>query len=177
MATSVVAKGKLHLMAVDGITSIPPGWALDASGNPTEDIQAALGGMMLPVGGHKGYGLALVIDALCGVLTGAAFGTHIVNLYDQGPQAQNVGHLFAALDVGVFMPVDAFKAQMDQFIREVRAQPRLPGVERIFVPGEIEHERAEENLPRGVSLSEAGWQELDALAEGLGVTPLADRLG
>jgi LDH2 family malate/lactate/ureidoglycolate dehydrogenase len=177
MATSVVAKGKLYLMAIDGVTSIPAGWALDADGNPTQDIQAALDGMMLPVGGHKGSGLALVIDALCGVLTGAAFGAHIVNLYDEGQQAQDVGHLFAALDVGVFMPVEGFRARMDRFIREVRAQPRLPGVERIFIPGEIERERAEKNLPRGMSLSEAGRRELDGLAQRLGVTPLTERLG
>jgi LDH2 family malate/lactate/ureidoglycolate dehydrogenase len=177
MATSVVAKGKLYLMAMDGVTSIPSGWALDAEGNPTQDIRAALDGMMLPVGGHKGSGLALVIDALCGVLTGAAFGANIGNLYAEGQQAQNVGHLFAALDPGVFMPLGDFKARMDQFVREVRAQPRMPGVERIFLPGEIERERAEENRPRGISLSEAGRQELDRLAEGLGVTSLTDRLG
>jgi LDH2 family malate/lactate/ureidoglycolate dehydrogenase len=86
-------------------------------------------------------------------------------------------YLGTPADVSVFMPLEDFRARMDQFIREVRAQPRLPGVERIFTPGEIERERAEKNLPRGIRLSDAGRRELDALAQRLGVMPLTERLG
>ncbi len=176
MSTSVVARGKI-VMAHKAGQSIPPGWAIDEEGRPTQDTEAALRGAVLPVGGYKGAGLALAIDALCGVLTGAAFGTHIVDLYDERDRVQNVGHFFAALDVEAFMPVDVFKARMDQFVREVRAQPRLPGVERIFIPGEIEYEQAERSARLGVPLPEAGRQELNRVAARLDVTLLSERLG
>lgn len=172
MSTSIVAKGKIIIDHKNGQNEIPPGWAIDEAGRPTTSAEAAIRGAVLPMAGHKGSGLALVIDALCGVLAGAAFGPHIVHLYDQGDQAQNVGHFFMALDVESFMPIAAFKARMDQFVQEIRAQPRQPGVERIFVPGEIEHERETESREIGIPLSEAGRQELDDLAEQLGIASL-----
>ena len=128
---------------------------------------------MLPMAGHKGAGLALMIDVLCGVLTGAAFNRHLVSLYDESEQPQNLGHFFMALNVESFMPVAAFKVMMDAFVQDVRAQPRQPGVERIFVPGEIEAEREEENRRLGIVLTEAGQAELNALAKRVGVAPLA----
>lgn len=175
MSTSVVARGKI-VMAYKAGQRIPPGWAIDAEGRPTEDPAAALQGAVLPLGGYKGAGLALVIDALCGVLSGAAFASHIVDLYDQGDRVQNVGHLFAALQIDAIMPAAEFKARMDQFVREVRSQPRMPGVERIYVPGEPELEQEERSIAEGVQLPEAGWAELDALADELGVATLAARV-
>jgi LDH2 family malate/lactate/ureidoglycolate dehydrogenase len=176
MSTSVVAQGKIIMAHKNGQNQIPLGWAIDEEGRPTESTEAALHGSVLPIAGHKGAGLALVIDALCGVLTGAAFGNHIIRLYDTGNQAQNVGHFFMALNVETFMPLAAFKARMDQFVQEVRAQPRQPGVERIFVPGEIEAEQAEESYRLGIPLPEAGRQELDELAGELGVASLTQLL-
>jgi LDH2 family malate/lactate/ureidoglycolate dehydrogenase len=172
MSTSVVAKGKIIIDHKNGQHEIPLGWAIDEAGHPTTSAEAAIRGAVLPMGGHKGSGLALVIDALCGVLTGAAFGPHIIHLYDEGDQAQNVGHFFMALDIETFMPIAMFKARMDQFVQEIRSQPRQPGVERIFVPGEIEHEREEESRKKGIPLSEAGRRELDELAERLGIVSL-----
>jgi LDH2 family malate/lactate/ureidoglycolate dehydrogenase len=175
MSTSVVARGKI-VMAQKAGQELPPGWAIDEYGEPTQDAAAALRGAVLPMAGYKGAGMALMIDALCGVLTGAAFGNHIVDLYDQGDQPQNVGHFFVAIDIGLFMPVDAFKARMDQFIQEIRSQPRMPGVDRIFMPGEIEQETAEQTARTGVVVPEVGWRELDALARSLKVRPLGQRI-
>jgi LDH2 family malate/lactate/ureidoglycolate dehydrogenase len=175
MSTSVVARGKI-VMAQKAGQELPPGWAIDEYGEPTQDAAAALRGAVLPMAGYKGAGMALMIDALCGVLTGAAFGNHIVDLYDQGDQPQNVGHFFVAIDIGLFMPVDAFKARMDQFIQEIRSQPRMPGVDRIFMPGEIEQETAEQTARTGVAVPEVGWRELDALARSLKVRPLGQRI-
>jgi LDH2 family malate/lactate/ureidoglycolate dehydrogenase len=149
---------------------IPAGWAIDRDGNPTQDAQAALEGAVLPVGGYKGSGLALIIDALCGVLTGAAFGTHIVNLYDEGSEAQNLGHFFLALNIESLMPLEKFRARMDAFVREVRAQPRMPGVEHIFVPGELEFAAERKSFEEGIVLP--GVALLEPTAEQLGVTPL-----
>jgi LDH2 family malate/lactate/ureidoglycolate dehydrogenase len=175
MSTSVVARGKIVMLQKLGLP-IPAGWAIDAHGRPTEDAAAALAGAVLPMAGHKGSGLALAIDALCGVLAGAAFGPHIVDLYDQGDQPQNVGHLFLALDVEAFMPLAQFQDQIDQLAREVRAQPRQPGVERIYVPGELEYELAERSRSEGVALLAAGVRELDTLARQLKIAPLSERL-
>jgi LDH2 family malate/lactate/ureidoglycolate dehydrogenase len=174
MSTSVVARGKIVMMNKAG-QDIPEGWALDEHGQPTRDSGAALRGVVLPFGDYKGSGLAFVIDVLCGVLTGAAFGPHIVDLYDEGERVQNLGHFFAAMDVETFMPAAIFRARMDQLIREVHGQPTRPGVERIFVPGEIEQEKIEESLRLGVPLAAAGMAELDCLAARFGVQALSDR--
>lgn len=175
MSTSVVARGKIVMAQKKG-ESIPPGWAIDEDGQPTTDAAAALAGAVLPFGGYKGSGLALLVDVLCGVLTGAAFGLHIVNLYDEGERTQNVGHFFVALDPRSFLPDGDFEARMDQFVREVRTQPRMPGVDRIYLPGEIEFEQAEESARFGVVLPEAGVAELDQLALELGIRPLQARV-
>lgn len=175
MATSVVARGKIVMAQKEGRT-IPAGWAIDPEGNPTEDPEAALSGAVLAMAGYKGAGLALMIDLLCGVLTGAAFGPHIVDLYDGSTSVQNVGHFFAAIDVEAFMPLAAFRARVGQFVDEVRAQPRLPGIDAIHLPGELELAAAERARRNGIIIPEAGWHELDTLAQRLEVTPLEDRL-
>ena len=177
MSTSVVARGKIVLMQMSGQQSIPDGWAIDSEGRPTTDASAALKGAVLPLGGYKGAGLAMVIDILCGVLTGAAFGPHIVNLYDEGERAQNLGHVFGAVSVDFFGPADQFEARLDEMVREVRSQPRQPDVDRIYVPGEIEHERMQQSARDGVPLSEAGVRELEHLAQSAGVAGLTSRLG
>jgi LDH2 family malate/lactate/ureidoglycolate dehydrogenase len=176
MSTSVVAKGKITMAYKNGEEEIPLGWAIDENGQPTRSTAAALRGAMLPMAGHKGAGLALIIDALCGVLTGAAFSKHIVSLYDEGERHQNVGHFFIAVNVETFVPAEIFKSRMDAFVQDIRAQPRQPGVERIYVPYEIEYEQEEKNRRLGILLSKAGWQELNELAARLGVTPLAELL-
>ena len=175
MSTSVVARGKI-VMAHKAGEPIPPGWAIDEDGNPTQDTAAALRGAVLPMAGYKGAGLALMIDVLCGVLTGAAFGRQIVDLYDEGEQQQNVGHFFVAVDIDTLMPLELFRARMAEFAAEVRAQPRLPGVERIYLPGEPEQAKSAEAARHGVLLPEASWLELDELARRYDVTPLAERL-
>jgi LDH2 family malate/lactate/ureidoglycolate dehydrogenase len=117
-----------------------------------------------------------VIDVLCGVLAGAAFGPHIIDLYDQGDQPQNVGHFFLALDVQAFLPLAQFQEQIDHLVREVRAQPRRPGVERSYVPGEWEYELAARSQREGVPLPAAGVRELDELARQLDIMLLSERM-
>jgi LDH2 family malate/lactate/ureidoglycolate dehydrogenase len=175
MSTSVVARGKI-VMAHKAGEPIPPGWAIDEEGRPTQDTGAALRGAVLPMAGYKGAGLALMIDLLCGLLTGAAFGPHIVDLYDESDRHQNVGHFFMAVDIDVFIPIEAWKARVEEFAQEVRSQPRQPGVDRIYLPGEIEYERIMESARTGVLLPEAGWSELDELAMRLDVQPIHERI-
>ena len=163
-------------MAHKAEQKIPAGWAIDAEGLPTEDAGEALLGAVLPLAGYKGAGLALMIEALCGVLTGAAFGPHVTDLYDESESAQNVGHFFAAFSVDAFMPVAIFNERLDHFVSEVRSQPRMPGVDRIYLPGELEFEARDRALQSGIPISASGWSELAALADHQGVTSLNERL-
>lgn len=159
MATSVVARGKIIVAAQKG-DSIPLGWAIDKAGNPTTDANAALEGSVLPIGGPKGYAISMFIDILSGVLTGAGFGKYVNNMYENWEQPQNVGHFFIALDIGKFIPVDHFKARMDDYIRSLKAEPKAPGVQEIFIPGELEHRQTVKRKAVGIELPLKVVQEL-----------------
>lgn len=171
MACSIAARGWIMLAEKRG-EPIPEGWAIDAQGNPTQDPTTALAGTVLPIGGHKGYGLSMLVAILTGVLTGAAVGTagFLGRDFRQATdRPQDCGHLLAALDIARFMPVPVFKARMDQLIRDMRAAERAPGVERIYVPGGVEHASALEAEKLGVPIEEAVLKELEALGRRLGV--------
>jgi LDH2 family malate/lactate/ureidoglycolate dehydrogenase len=169
MACSVAARGWIMLAEKRG-EPIPEGWAIDAQGKPTQDPKAALEGTVLPIGGYKGYGLSMLVAILTGVLTGAAVGAAAFggNLGATN-RSQDCGHMLVALDVARFMPAPAFKARMDQFIRDMRASDRAPGVQRIYVPGEKEHAQAEEAAQLGVPIEETVLKELEALGRRLQV--------
>jgi len=170
MATSVVAKGKVQLMAREGRTTIPPGWALDVEGNPTQEVQAVLnGGMMLPVGGPKGYGLALVVEVLSALLAGADFGPHLGNMYRDFDRPQNIGHFFGALDVAAFLPIADWTARIDQMIDEIKAVPCAPGYDEILMPGEIEHRCAERYQAEGIPMAPDVYDEIARIATAFGV--------
>lgn len=164
MATSVVARGKIIVAAQKG-EEIPPGWAIDKDGNATTDAAAALNGSVLPVGGPKGYAISMMIDILSGVLTGAGFGPYVNNMYENWEQPQNVGHFFLAIDVGRFMPIAQFKARMDDYIRQLKAEPKAPGVAEIFIPGELEHRQTLKRQQTGIALPVKVAQELDAIGK------------
>jgi LDH2 family malate/lactate/ureidoglycolate dehydrogenase len=168
MATSVVAGGKIMLAANAG-QSIPLGWALDGDGNPTTDPRAALGGgMFMPVGGPKGYGLAIVLDMLCGLLTGADYACHLGKQNDP-TRCENAGHFFMAIRIDDFVPIAEFRERTAQMIEELRASKRAAGAERIFLPGEIEWERKQERLASGIPLPAETVQKIAAAGERVGV--------
>ena len=172
MAVSVVAAGKVALAKRKG-ESIPADWAFTDTGEPTTDPNLAT--LMAPVGGPKGYGLAVVLDALCGVLTGALFGQDVRRGgIPNTPQA--MGQLFMALDVGHMMDVDEFKQRMDTQIRQMRNSEKAAGVERVYLPGEIELERKENFLRDGIAFAAEIVEDLDAMAETLGIPSLSGRL-
>ena len=168
MATSVATRGALKI-AEKRNQKIPLGWATDRWGRPTEDPQEALQGSLLPIGGPKGYGLALVVDILCGVLSGADFGSHISDLFGDSSRRQSLGHFFTAIDVASFMPIEHFKKRMDQIITEIKLCRRAEGVEQIFIPGEIEFLTQERRLREGIPVSRTTLFELQQLASQFGV--------
>lgn len=163
MANSTSGKGMIRWYLEEG-RAIPEDWALATDGRRTTDAAEGLAGTLFPLGGAKGYGLAVVVDALTGVLTGSAFGRSCF-----GAEWQNVGHLLIALDVSRFGPVEAFKERMDALIGEIRSTPRAPGSDAIFLPGELEALRAEERRSRGVPLEASRFRALVALGQDLGV--------
>ncbi len=156
MATSIVPIGKITVYQKTG-QPIPAGWGVDATGNVTTDPNAVLnGGALLPLGGteemrgYKGYGLALMVDALCGVLAGAAFSDAVGEPSQNN--AANVGHFFAALNIEAFQSLDKFKQDMDAYIQKLKQSPKAAGQPRIYIPGEKEYELADQYLRDGVPL-------------------------
>jgi LDH2 family malate/lactate/ureidoglycolate dehydrogenase len=171
MATSVTAKGYVMMAKIKGQETIPAGWALDVRGRPTTSTAEAVAGTLAPVGGHKGYAMSFMVDVLCGVLTGAGFGPHINSLYDPVAvgQGQNTGHLFAAIDISRFMEPARFKERLSQMCAEIRATERAEGVERIYVPGEIEHEKQRTYERDGIPIAEGVRRDFKAVADELGI--------
>ena len=169
MALSEAALGKIRLAASDG-RSIPATWATDADGIPTTDPEAALAGLLLPTGGPKGYGLALVVDVLSGVLSGGAFGADVKGLYADVSLPNDCSHVFIALDPAVFGTGDDFAARTEDLARQVRASRLAPDVEAVLLPGQRERENAEIAREKGVAVSAAVLDALRSTADRLGVT-------
>lgn len=140
MALSEASMGKIRLAAQQG-GEIPATWATDADGLATTDAEAALDGLLMPMGGHKGYGLALVVDILTGVLSGGGYGSHVKGLYADTSVPNDCSHAFLALDVAAFGDVDAFAGRLADLAAQITGSPRAPGVERLLMPGQSEAER------------------------------------
>ena len=167
MAQSVVAWGKIFL-AAQRREKIPPTWALNADGEPTEDPHEAMTGVLLPVGGYKGYGLALVMQVLSSMLSGSTFGPTMPPMADPTiPQGH--GHFFLALDIAHFIPLEEFRHSMAQVVAEQRAVPLAKGVDRIYLPGEIEHLKRQERLKNGIPLEAYVVDALRQVGEELGI--------
>ena len=164
LATSAVARGKIIVAASEG-RPIPEGWAIDVDGHPTTDAKRALEGSVLPFAGPKGSGLAMMIDLLCGVFAGAAFGRHIGDMYEDWTGPQNVGHVFLAIrpaDVG-----DGFFERIEAFVGDVEALPPAAGSERVLLPGEVEEMAAARARREGVPIGGSTLLALGELADEL----------
>ncbi len=168
MATSVVALGKLVVAASEG-RPVPLGWGLDKDGNETTDPKEILSGSLSPMSGPKGSGLSLMLDVLCGVLTGAAFGVGLGSMMNYNTLEKS-GHFFLVIDPESFRGLDAFKADLDQLVEMVRSSGTE--TDRVYLPGEIEAEREADALVRGVHLEESLIAELNELARNAGCDQL-----
>lgn len=167
MAMSVSSLGKSVVAAQRG-DPIPAGWALDENGKPTTDPQAALAGSALPFGGYKGYGLALMLDILGGVLSGGAFGPDVGSLLSGDPATAN-GNAFAFLAIkpGSFMPVREFKKRVTRMADRIRRSPRSAGTKRIYLPGEIEYLHYHKNRDKPITISNRLAAELNDIVPSL----------
>lgn len=167
-ATSVEPWGTLIQASLRG-ELLPPDSFLDSRGRPTRDPQAVLdGGFLLPIAGHKGYGLALSIALLTGLLAGGAFDTDITYPYGDVSIPGRNSFLMLALRVDHFVPLAEYTRRMDEVIRLIRTTPTVEGVERVLLPGQREHETAQERSRLGIPLSPELVDELRGLAASVG---------
>lgn len=164
MAPSVVAMGKVILAAKLG-QSIPEGWALTKEGKPTTDAELGRQGTVVPIGGPKGYGLSLFMDILSGILSGAQFGPHLGNMWNDFVNPQNIGHFFCAIDISKFTDLETFKKRLSQMVGEIKALPKNEGIAEIFLPGEIESRRRSERKAKGIPMEDVVYEELRELGK------------
>jgi LDH2 family malate/lactate/ureidoglycolate dehydrogenase len=172
MATTVAAYGKVKTKAQRG-ESMPVGWMMDRSGNPLTDPKRANEGFLLPIGEYKGYGLALIFGILSGTLNQAAMGRDVVDFNADDTTPTNTGHAIVALSLEAFGGVAEFKRSVDALVRELRASRRLPGVDRIWLPGEQSFAKRAERSEHGVPMPDALLASLKILATELKIAPLA----
>ncbi len=174
MATTVVAYGKVKTYRLAGKT-MPVGWMMDRHGQPITDPNRSDEGFLLPIGGYKGSGLAIVIGMLAGLLNGALFGRACIDFNADETTVTNTGHAVIALNLSHFCPVDSFKAQMDAAIREIRNSERMDGVDRIWLPGEKEYACSLERRVKGIPMNPDLRRTLNDLAASVGANPLRDK--
>jgi L-2-hydroxycarboxylate dehydrogenase (NAD+) len=176
MATTVAAYGKVKTKALRGET-MPVGWMIDRLGKPLTDPKRADEGMLLPLGGmeagYKGFGLAMIIGLLAGTLGGAAMGKDVIDFNHDDDSVTNTGQAIAAIDIGAFGDVAAFKARVDTLVRDLRGSERMPGVERILVPGVRSEETRVARARDGIPIPPALMRGLNQLADELGMMKLA----
>jgi L-2-hydroxycarboxylate dehydrogenase (NAD+) len=168
MAPTVAAFGKVRLKAAQG-EPMPVGWMIDRAGDPLTDAKRASEGFLLPIGDYKGYALSLIIGLLAGTLNQAAFGRGIVDFIKHPDAATNTGQSILAVRVDAFCPVEVFKRNVDLAVRTIRESRRLPGVERVWLPGEQSHNKRIERLAQGIPIPSTLQKSLDELASELNI--------
>ncbi|PRZ11756.1 LDH2 family malate/lactate/ureidoglycolate dehydrogenase [Nesterenkonia sandarakina] len=161
MATSVVARGKIISAAQSGDT-IPEGWAVDPNGMPTTDADAALAGSVLPFGGPKGYGIALVVEVMAAMFSGANSGPEIGDLYEDLDRPQGVGAFFTLYDIDAFVPVKQFAERMELLYSAIKDSGPADG--EVLLPGELEERAARRHLQEGILLPPAVVAQLENLS-------------
>ena len=168
MATTNAAYGKVKIKAQRNET-MPEGWMIDRQGKPLTDPRRAEEGFLLPIGGPKGYGLALMFGLLAGTLNGAAFGRDVVDFNHDFSTLTNTGHLIVALNIAAFAEVPVFKARVNEIWDLMKSSPLLPGFDEIRLPGERSAKIFEDRMANGVPLSPELQNSLDQLADRLGL--------
>lgn len=163
-ACSAVAQGKIIVANING-QKIPDNWALDSEGNPTTDPAEALKGFLLPMAGPKGYGIAVVMEILAGVLSGSDTGIHLGSIYNDLEKPQDCGNFFMAIDLNAFGDADGFKNKMDAYILDMKSGKKAKDIKEIFMPGEIELRKEMQALTEGIEIENDTFRPLTELAE------------
>jgi LDH2 family malate/lactate/ureidoglycolate dehydrogenase len=171
MATTVAAYGKVKAKAQRG-ELMPEGWMIDRQGKALTDPKRADEGFLLPIGGYKGYGLSLLVGLLAGTLNGAAMGRQVIDFNKDETSVTNTGQAVVAIDPAAFGDPAQFRSSVDTLIRDLRGSEKMPGFDRIWLPGEQSHERRIDYTRNGIPLPSSLLAALAKLAGELGVAPL-----
>lgn len=171
MATTVAAYGKVKAKAKRG-EMMPEGWMIDRQGRPLLDPHRANEGFLLPIGEHKGYGLALIVGILAGTLGGGAMGRDVIDFNADHVSVTNTGQAILVIDLAAFGDPHVFKQAIDRLVCDIRNSERMPGVERIWLPGEQSHEKRRRHRTDGIPIAEGLMKELHVLADELGIARL-----
>lgn len=164
MALSIAARGKMRRLR-DAGQEMPTGWALDRDGRPTTDPAAGLDGFIQFVGDHKGYGLAVMMDLLAGVLSGGAFLTGSLGMWqDEAPM--RTSHAFLALDPGKLMPRAAYEERVEAFCAEIKGCRPFAEDGEVLLPGELEGRAHARQSAEGIRLQEKTLETVRRLAAG-----------
>lgn len=168
MATTTVAAGKIFKARLNGKETIPPGWALDAEGVPTTRVEDAYRGLVAPLGGYKGSGLAMMVEILCGVLGGGGMSTDLGGLRVRG-RPMRPSQTFIGIDIERFQPLDEFRERMDWLIRRMKDTPPARGYSEVLVAGEPELRTEEIRRRDGIPVESGNWDALVDTALRLGI--------
>jgi LDH2 family malate/lactate/ureidoglycolate dehydrogenase len=168
MSLSAVAGGKLLLASKKG-EKIPLDWATDREGRPTDDPDKAFAGFLLPMGGFKGLGLAYVVEILCGVITGGAFGEEILSMYKRPDEPSQTGHTMIAVNLDAIVSREEMAQRMAAYYRRVKSSPVWDPDGEMFLPGELEYRMSEQRRQNGIPLPANLHQELLVLATEFGI--------
>ena len=168
MATTTVAAGKIFKAHLNSQPTIPAGWAFDSNGVPTTDTEAAYKGLLMPLGGYKGSGLAMMVEILCGVLSGGAIANELGGIRYRGKLVR-VSQTFLAIDIARFMPVEEFTARMEKLVGIMKSTPAAPGYAEVLVAGEPEWRIEAERLKSGIPIADGNWDMLCKAAKSVGV--------
>jgi LDH2 family malate/lactate/ureidoglycolate dehydrogenase len=167
IATTVASHGSIRVKEQAG-EPMPEGWVIDADGNPITDPRLVDDGFLVPIGGYKGSGLNIMIGVLAGVMTGAAFGRHVVNFRADASTPTNTGQSIFVFRPDLFMPMDEYKQEMDRQLREFRASESMTS-EPVRLPGERATELEIEQRRLGIPVPDSLIADLNSLAEKLGM--------
>ncbi len=171
MATTVAAYGKVKAKAQKG-EMMPEGWMIDFNGQPLLDPKRSEEGFLLPIGGYKGYGLSLIVGILAGTLNNAAMGRAVIDFNHDDSSVTNTGQAIAIIDPAAFGDTQAFKDRVDQLIGELKASKKMPGVERIWLPGEQSALKCADYTRNGIPISEGLETQLNKVSEQLNIARL-----
>jgi L-2-hydroxycarboxylate dehydrogenase (NAD+) len=175
IATSVVSYGTIKSHRLQK-KPLPEGWMVNTKdGQPLTDPARSGEGVLLPIGGYKGSGLALILGLLAGPLNGAAFGRDVFDFNFNDTDACNTGHFIIALDVARFTPLDMFKSDMDRHLRDLRTSKPLPGFDAVRLPGQERRSRRADRLANGVPMPRELIAQLDTFSDEVGIKPLRAR--
>src|SRR6185369_4539996 len=172
MATTTVAAGKIFKAFLNQQPEIPAGWAFDSAGVPTTNTEEAYHGMLMPLGGYKGSGLAMMVEILCAVLGGGALSTEIGGIRFRG-RTVRVSQAFLAIDIARFMPVEEFTARMERLVAMMKSTPEAPGYDEVLVAGDPEWRIEAERRSQGIPIASGNWDMLMKAASQVGVAAIA----